>query len=213
MPLLSFCKDIYAIKQRNQTKNETFIFFKITHLAFYTLIPVSFPLFEAPLRFFFWYSMKLYHCISVNLLLILKSGLGSVILSVLKTLYWLEITLLQHVLKKVSRMKLYLLRQKWRMNATLIFFFSFNTYSCEFALFEALLKFFFWYGTNLCHHISFNVLYILKFLLLRWIFSLENKKKLLEVYCTWIILCFIWNCCSKCIKTDFIIIFQFGFDS
>ena len=42
--------------------NENLIFFLIVCMIFYTLIPVSFPLVEAPLKILFWYSVKLcYH--------------------------------------------------------------------------------------------------------------------------------------------------------
>ena len=39
--------------------NEILILFKKVLLAFYTLIPVSFPLIKAPLKTLFWYDMKL----------------------------------------------------------------------------------------------------------------------------------------------------------
>ena len=54
--------------------NETLIFFKtVPHQLFSTLIPARFQLVEVPLKFFFWYGVKLHHHISFNVLHILKS--------------------------------------------------------------------------------------------------------------------------------------------
>ena len=40
--------------------NETLIFVKIVISTFNTIIPVSYPLVNAPLKLFFWYGVKLY---------------------------------------------------------------------------------------------------------------------------------------------------------
>ena len=79
-----------------------------------------------------------------------------------------------HTLKlKVSRLKLYIPRHKWTMNEMLIFkkIFSlaFNRLiPVSFSFVKEPLKLLFSYGEALLH----------AKMLLRWIFCLENKKKL-----------------------------------
>ena len=84
--------------------------------------------------------------------------------------------------KNVSRLKLYLPRQKWTMNKTLISFkilpLAFNTtHLPHCSLVEESLKLLFWYFLKLHHLISFNVLYIFKSLP-RYEFSVKEKKSL-----------------------------------
>ena len=52
---------------------EISIFFKTDLLVFGIFIPVSFRLDISPLKFLFWQSVKLYHCISFMVLHILKT--------------------------------------------------------------------------------------------------------------------------------------------
>ena len=86
--------------------------------------------------------------------------------------------------QKVSRLKLYLPKQKWTMNETFIFFkivlFTFNTFIPVSSPFkEAHLKFLFWYVVQLFHHIYFDTLHILKFY--PWEeFSVHEMKKSLR---------------------------------
>ena len=49
------------------------VFFKMVPLAFNKHIQASFPLVKAHLKLFFWYSVKLYPCISLNALYVLKT--------------------------------------------------------------------------------------------------------------------------------------------
>ena len=55
-----------------EMNNKTLNFFKIVFLALNTLIPANFLLVEVPLKFFFWYGMKLSYRISLNILHVLK---------------------------------------------------------------------------------------------------------------------------------------------
>ena len=52
---------------------KTLILFKIVFLGFNTLILASFSLVKSPLKLLFWYGAKQCHCISFNVLLVLKS--------------------------------------------------------------------------------------------------------------------------------------------
>ena len=84
---------------------------------------------------------------------------------------------LKRCIQKVSRLKLYLLKQKWTMNEILIFIkiisLEFNTFiPVSLLLVEAPLRLLFWYGSKLHCHICFNVLHVLKSYL-----QFKKKKK------------------------------------
>ena len=63
----------FCLVSQKWRMNETLISFKIVPLLIHTYIPGSILLVKAPLEFFFWYDIKLYHCIDSNVFRILKS--------------------------------------------------------------------------------------------------------------------------------------------
>ena len=66
--------EIETVFTKTETNyEETSIFIKRISFALNTLIPVSFPLVNAPLKLLFSYGIKLYHCISFYVLYILRS--------------------------------------------------------------------------------------------------------------------------------------------
>ena len=110
--------------------------------------------------------------------------------------------------QKLSRLKMYLPRQKWIMNEMLISFqivpMAFNTYipAKHFQLWNS----FFWYDVKVLHHVCWyaHVLHDVcwyALLCLRWIFSLRNKKKLngtLSLLCKEVCSYIIQFCTENC---------------
>ena len=114
--------------------------------------------------------------------------------------------------QNVSKLKVYLSKQKWTINESLIFFkiilLALSTLiPWNFLLVELPLKFLL-DDIKLHIYIRFNILHLLKSYLLKWIFSLGNKKESnwarskYRGCCTCTILCFAQNYSSESFETS-----------